>query len=344
MKKSFLFLVIFSLCIFACDKDEPTTTPVTTDYFPAFEQVWNDFDQHYSYFIHKGINWDSLKTVYEPLAKTTHSYRIFMNDVLKEMLTELKDLHVNLFDKNGEYVLLYSRDVDNNYNYDTHFYTSYFLDGVTITTNHAGGIGVIDGSIGYIGIGSWSTSYQDDISEIESIFDARRSEFENYKGFIIDVRMNSGGSDVLAKIIASRFADKTALYEYTKTRKGPDHDDFYNPVARHIVPAGSWQFTKPVVVLIGERCMSSNESFILMMSALDHVTTIGDTTRGSSGNPLLYSLDDGTTYRIPSWVAYKPDMTVLEDTGIFPDITIDASESIIDGRDMVLEKAIEMLN
>jgi C-terminal processing protease CtpA/Prc len=89
--------------------------------------------------------------------------------------------------------------------------------------------------------------------------------------------------------------------------------------------------------------MSSNESFILMMSSLQNVTTIGDTTRGSSGNPQEYSLEDGTKYKISSWVAYKADQTILEDVGIFPDIVIDPSQSIINGRDMVLERAIEIL-
>jgi C-terminal processing protease CtpA/Prc len=79
------------------------------------------------------------------------------------------------------------------------------------------------------------------------------------------------------------------------------------------------------------------------MSALDHVTTIGDTTRGSSSNPQEYTLEDGTRYTISSWVACKADQTILEDVGLFPDIPIPACESIVNNRNVVLERAIELL-
>jgi C-terminal processing protease CtpA/Prc len=80
-----------------------------------------------------------------------------------------------------------------------------------------------------------------------------------------------------------------------------------------------------------------------MMSVLDHVKTIGDTTQGSSGNPQEYSLEDGTQYTISSWVAHRADQTAFEDIGLFPDIPIPASESIVNNHDRVLEKAIEIL-
>ncbi|MDQ7065971.1 MAG: hypothetical protein Q9P90_17210 [candidate division KSB1 bacterium] len=37
-------------------------------------------------------------------------------------------------------------------------------------------------------------------------------------------------------------------------------------------------------------------------------------------------------------------MIVLEDVGIFPDIPIPADGSVVNGRDSVLEKAIEILS
>ncbi len=127
-------------------------------------------------------------------------------------------------------------------------------------------------------------------------------------------------------------------------RNGPNHNDFSSIHERRFSPSGDWQFTRPVAVLIGDRCVSSSESFILMMTTLEHVITIGDTTRGSSGNPREFRLGDGTRYTIPRWVAYKTDMTVLEDVGIFPDIPIPADSSVVNRQDRVLEKAIEILS
>jgi len=70
---------------------------------------------------------------------------------------------------------------------------------------------------------------------------------------------------------------------------------------------------------------------------------MGDTTGGASANPKVFSLEDGKTYSISSWINYKPNLTILEDNGIFPDVAVNAYESITDDRDMVLEKAIEIL-
>jgi C-terminal processing protease CtpA/Prc len=148
---------------------------------------------------------------------------------------------------------------------------------------------------------------------------------------------------LLAKSVAGRFTTTTKIYAYYQYRNGPNHNDFTSLQSASFSPTGTWQFTKPVALLVGQRCMSSNEAFILMMSALDHVTTIGDTTRGSSGNPQEYSLEDGTKYMISSWVAHRADKTPFEDIGLFPDLPIPASESIFNNHDRVLKKAIEIL-
>jgi C-terminal processing protease CtpA/Prc len=337
-KKRILLLLIIILCVFGCEK-EPAE-PVNANYKASFEKVWNDYDQNYSYFIHKKINWDSIKTVYEPLVQNTITYDYFINNVIKEMLTELRDLHVSLTDNNNNQITLYRRPPEINYQYNNSFFNKY----LTNITNTAGGmfkIGAIHNNIGYILISSWSS--EADVDEFQQIFDNNKSTFENYLGIIIDVRPNGGGNELLARYVAGRFTANTNTYAYRKSRNGPDHDDFTSLQAARFSPYGSWQYTKPVILLIGEACMSSNEAFILMMSTLDHITTVGDTTRGSSGNPKEYNLEDGTKYKISSWVAYKADKTVLEDVGIFPEIAIDASESITGDQDLVLETAIETL-
>jgi carboxyl-terminal processing protease len=338
MYKYFILLFIPSILVVGCDND--VTGPDAGDYLPSFGKVWDDYDQKYSYFIAKGIDWDSIRTVYEPLVQSGITYDYFTKNVLRGMLTELHDLHVSLKDRNGLQIPLYSRPPEINFRYDDAFYTRY-LTSIVNTSTGMFKMAAINDSIGYILISSWSN--QEDVNEFQQYFDNYQSVYEKQKGLIVDVRPNGGGNELLALYVAGRFSTGTNVYEYRKTRNGPRHDDFTNLQPASFSPYGSWQYTKPVIVLIGEACMSSNESFILMMSSLQNVTTIGDTTRGSSANPKEYGLADGTKYKISSWVAYKADRTILEDVGIFPDIVIDASQSIINGRDMVLERAIEML-
>lgn len=330
--------LVISCCFLNCSNDPQS--PSFEDYSSSFDKIWNDFDLQYSYFIYKGIDWDRLKTKYEPLVNDQITYSSFIEDVVGEMLRELKDLHVSLVDRDGNYIPLYSRQIDVNYNYDNNFFNHYFSGNVDFTSNRMFGFAAINDSIGYLLISTWNRQYQTDVSQ----FHQQLERFRNYKALIIDVRPNNGGSELLAIDVAGRFTDKTRIYAYHQFRNGPEHDDFTQMLSRSFSPTGGWQFMKPIALLIGERCMSSSEAFILMLSRLDHVVTIGDTTRGSSGNPKEFKLNDGTKYSISSWVAYKSDQTVLEDVGIFPDIAIPPDSSIVNGKDLVLEKAIAVLS
>ncbi len=345
MRKLFsnvLLLFCITLSIFNCSKNPGEVYPENSVYLDYFEKIWTDYDTNYSYFIHKNIDWDSIKNQYEPLVTNQITYDEFINNAVAGMLIELKDLHVKLYDKNGQPVSLYSINVNENYRYDNTFFDTY-IEGETYTTNSMICLGRVSDSLGYMRIRTWNSNFENDVTELHQIFDTYQSYYSSYKGLIVDVRENSGGNDLLAKSVAGRFTNTTKIYAYYKYRNGPDHDDFTPLQPASFSPTGTWQFTKPIALLIGQRCMSSNEAFILMMSALDHVTTIGDTTRGSSGNPQEYALEDGTRYTISSWVAHRADKTPFEDIGLFPDISIPASESIVNNRDKVLERAIEIL-
>jgi C-terminal processing protease CtpA/Prc len=99
-----------------------------------------------------------------------------------------------------------------------------------------------------------------------------------------------------------------------------------------------------VVLLIGQRCMSSNESFISMMKGATNVTTMGDHTCGSSGNPTVIQLPLGMSVTVPRWVDLLPDGTPLDERGIQPQIKFVAQPGAFEGlRDDLLAEALNML-
>jgi C-terminal processing protease CtpA/Prc len=94
-------------------------------------------------------------------------------------------------------------------------------------------------------------------------------------------------------------------------------------------------------VLIGPGCVSSNESFLLMMKHGAHATLVGEPSFGSSGNPKPIDLGNGVTVILPSWEDQLPDGTVLEGHGVQPDLP--ASLGSDPSRDGVLEAALAAL-
>jgi len=69
-----------------------------------FDHLWNEFNDRYSFFEHKNINWDAIYKKYRPLInKRTTNDSLF--NVCNEMLLELKDGHVGLIQYNGNRII-----------------------------------------------------------------------------------------------------------------------------------------------------------------------------------------------------------------------------------------------
>jgi C-terminal processing protease CtpA/Prc len=74
------------------------------------------------------------------------------------------------------------------------------------------------------------------------------------------------------------------------------------------------------------------------------VTTVGQRTRGASGNPKPWPLPGtGLTVYFSRWVDLMPDGRTFEGTGIPPEVEVNASEGDYAERDPTLEKAMELL-
>jgi len=94
--------------------------------------------------------------------------------------------------------------------------------------------------------------------------------------------------------------------------------------------------------LIGRYCMSSNESFILMMKAAG-ATLVGERTYGSSGNPKPHELANGVTIFLPSWKDMLPEGSVLEGVGVAADVEVKTQPAEFEKQDPVLDKALATL-
>jgi hypothetical protein len=305
-----------------------------------FEALWQGYDANYSFFELKKINWDSLHSVYRPqVTSTTNDVQLLQ--IMSSMLSILKDGHVNLLTPIGNY--FYS-------GWWTPYPTNFLgVNGVAryLAVDYGYSVaslmryGKTADSIGYIYIGSFSGG---NASQWTSAIDVIVDSLKNTRGIIFDLRNNGGGSDSYASILASRFANALHVFSYVKWRNGPKHSDFTDYQSLTIQPGGPRQYAKRLTVLTNRRCFSSAEEAILMMKSLPQVTTIGDTSGGGSGNPLINQLPNGWTYWVPHWIEYTADKKAYEGTGLPPDIPIWISRAdSIAGRDAILERAIQYL-
>jgi Peptidase family S41/Tricorn protease C1 domain len=310
----------------------PPTAPTgtaPTDIAAQFEQMWMTFDRNYSYFDHKRIDWNALKAEFAPrVAGLTQNEFVLL---VQNMLGRLHDQHVVLTSGN---TTLRTYTPDYFVNWDNGVWQQYLARGGAQVRN--GAVSAVFAGVPYIAVQSWNPT-RVNVSDLDAFLEA----FRDRPALILDVRMNAGGNDQPAFDFAGRFTTSTTTAVFFQFRNGPGHSDFTPREARTFSPRGSFQFTRPVLLLIGRFCASSNESFIAAMQQLPHVTLIGDTTGGATANAQTFVLGGGWSYTVSRWIEYTVSGQVIEDQGIAPSVAIPASAADFQsGRDPVLDYAI----
>lgn len=196
--------------------------------------------------------------------------------------------------------------------------------------NKAVATGTLEDGVGYLAITSWSP---ESVDPVLAVLDGWRTS----PGIIIDVRANGGGDELAARSVAARFASRPAVYSKHQFRKG---DGFGPVVDRVLEPAPvEARFTGKVVVLMGPACMSSCESFLLMMRHGANAPLVGARSRGSSGNPKPVALGNGVSAILPTWRDMLPDETLLEGRGVEPDLVVEVTPTT----DAVLQAGLRLL-
>lgn len=100
------------------------------------------------------------------------------------------------------------------------------------------------------------------------------------------------------------------------------------------------RFRGRVVVLTDGGCYSACEDLIGGMRGLGHVTVVGDTTGGSTGQPVVASFGNGMNARVSARRYLLPDGAPFEGVGVAPDVAVVRTvESLRDGSDPALERA-----
>jgi len=93
MKKIFLLIIAISFFFSSCIKDQIENNPKE-----IFEFIWTDFDENYSSFPQRNVDWNAIHDEFSPQVSESTSRDELWN-VLTSMLDVLDDQHVGIVDK-----------------------------------------------------------------------------------------------------------------------------------------------------------------------------------------------------------------------------------------------------
>ena len=314
---------------------DPANTPQNN-----FQILWDEFDHYYALFEVKNVNWHALYNIYAPQVTDQTDDRSLFN-IMSSMLAYLDDVHVQLIAPFGRFTSSYANgQSEGTLNLDL-VKSKYLRSEFQTTGNGFFTYGQISDGLCYLHIASFSS--RNGSAWVEAI-DPIVNEFFDHKGFIVDVRNNSGGNGVNVEAIGGRFADQKRVSALLQRRNGPRHSDFTPIRERYVEPAGEKQFTKSIIVLTDRRTLSAAEYFVLAMKLFPYVRIVGDVTGGSLAPNLYRELPNGWVYRISIGKLFSADHVLYEGIGISPDIhvAVSPSDRVMD-KDPVIEMAIQLL-
>jgi carboxyl-terminal processing protease len=217
----------------------------------------------------------------------------------------------------------------------------------------------LEHDIAYVGIHVfWDEAV---VEQFEEIVPQLR---DRARAIILDVRLNGGGNSAYGDRIGSYFTDvalpvmtwtspkHVAVYKAWGSRR--DASNEYLPYGRGtatvdsrtqvLEPAPGAALTVPTVLLQSAYTYSAAENFVLVMQRLPQVTTMGTTTAGSTGQPLILRLPHGIYAGITTKRDMTPEGEDIVGAGLAPDVEVhDRPSAIAEGRDLQLERAIEHL-
>ncbi|HQR39055.1 MAG TPA: S41 family peptidase [Blastocatellia bacterium] len=204
---------------------------------------------------------------------------------------------------------------------------------------------MLPGNVAYVALNTFGDNRAADM------FEAAFGEIAKADALVIDVRENGGGnSDVGYRVLACltdrgfrgskwRTRDYRPAFRAWGRREGSFEGD-----PDSIAPNGTLRFDRPVVVLAGPRTYSAAEDFVVAFRAIGRGEIVGETTGGSTGQPLMFPLPGGGSARVCTKHDSYADGTEFVGVGIAPDrVAHPTITDIRSGRDSALEAALELL-
>jgi carboxyl-terminal processing protease len=156
----------------------------------------------------------------------------------------------------------------------------------------------------------------------------------NCDGIILDMRNNPGGLLDKTVSVAGWFLEKGQVV-LTEQNKNLDENSY-----KANGPASF--LNTPIIILINNGTASASEILTGALKDNRGILVIGETSFGKGLVQRVVTLDDGSSLKVTTAKWYTPNGTLIQDTGIKPDIEVELTEEDYNNnKDPQLDRALE---
>lgn len=304
----------------------------------VFEHLWSDYSRNFANFEDRGVDWNQLYKELRPrVGASTGENDLFL--VLTDLLRPLNDSHVSL--TAPQRPVFFANEHDRARTgwdgFNLKLVRSSYLEPDHRASPHGAWVyGKVRGhAVGYFFIGE----INGDFSHFHRFLD----EYPALDGYIIDLRQNRGGNHTHAFSALGRLTDRTRFVFQSRTRNGPETQDFTPWHPWYLNPARP-TMAQPIVVLTDRRTASAAERAVMALRTLPQTIVMGDTTNGSISTKIARELANGWYYSLTPQQVRMFDGASYEGRGLAPDtVIINLPSDVREGVDQLLEAAIRRI-
>jgi hypothetical protein len=329
----------------------PADTPLAN-----FDVFWTTFAEQYPFFALHVMDWQAVRNKYRPrITAATKPEELFT--FFREMIEPLHDAHTFL-DAGSIKKRFHSLRAD------THppaekdlerfkeIITQRLHGGLHSECNGRVSYGMLDDGVGYLRITGFqgytkSNDFEREVAALDKALDDALKDAPKWRGLVVDVRVNGGGSDVLGVTVASRLATRDYLAFAKRARSEPnDPAKFTPPQATQVRVSPKTHFGGKVVLLTSRRSISAAETFTMaLMGRSPPVTRVGENTQGVFSDVLWRKLPNGWRFGLPNEIFLTEGGESFDVVGIPPHIAVAVfgRDDLDKGRDPAIDKALELI-
>ena len=324
MKKQLIYLFLaFAFLFSSCDDIIEKNTPEN-----VFEVFWRTMDENYVYFEEKGVNWDSIYSVYAPQAKVAKTDDDLIM-IFKEIIPLFKDWHLYIgIDEMTNISVFYPPRF---YDFkEDGFELSYQKANIQCFENKAK-------HIAYVKVSNFTYKSNKENRNPEKLLES----LDCSNGLIIDLRSNIGGSSNYMNDFVSAFYTGKKTLTYNQSRSGKGHRDFEDKIPETKQGKGYISDSVPVVILTRGSTYSAANFVVYILKDIRPCIVMGEPTGGGGGSRCDVILPNGWILGFPYIKSFSSSGKNIE-YGFEPDIYLEDNRDIHEN--FVCIKALEYLD